>query len=351
MRLRNGTVFPHGLIGSSSAFAAGAFNKTYRNYPIRAGIVISRYEIDDKLNISKLAVEYDVMVIEQDANAGVTPILYKNCLSTDGLGSIADYFEKKIRKQKKYDKKTKGQDFFGQDGAIVLLMCLDGASEKAIIVGGLKHPDRKTKLTGKDEILAAEYNGVQILINEDGSCNLTFKGATNNDGTVKDKNQGNTSLDIEKDGSLQIKNKGVTQRLEKSGKYSLTSEDAQTITAKKAISIQTEDKLSIKAKSDVSIESANFALKASGSATLEMQSLNLQSQGKADLKAQMISVEAQSMARVKASQIIMDGFVSLGAAGGTPAVTLSTQFLGIGNLGAPVVSTAIGPFSTKVTIT
>lgn len=350
MKLRSGTVLPHGLVGSSSAQKSQAFNKTYQNYPIRAGIVVKRYEISDKGNVSKLACEYDVLVIEQDANNGSTPILYKNCLSADGLGAIADFFEKKFRKQKKSDKKTKGMDYAGQDGAIVLLMCLDGSGEKGIILGGMKHPDRKSKLVGKDEIMAAEYNGVAITINENGSCNLTFKGATENDGTPKDATQGNTTVDIEKDGSVQVKNKGVTQRMEKEGKYSVTSQDSQTFTAKKEVSVLTEDKYILKAKLDATMEMQNLVIKAAGSATMTMQSLDIQSEGEANLKAQMINAEANSLVQVKGSQIILDGFVNVGSAGGSPALILQTQFLGVGNLGIPVISMAIGPFSSKVTI-
>lgn len=350
MRLPNGTILPHGLVGTTESLQSAAFNKTYQNYAVRAGIVVKRYETSDKGNVHKLAVEYDVLVLEQEANGGSTPILYRNCLSADGLGSIADFFEKKLRSQKKKGKKTQGNDFHDQDGAIVLLMCLDGASEKGIILGGLKHPDRKTKLTGKEEILSGEYNGVSIHINEDGSCNLTFKGATDNDGKPKDSSQGNTSIDIEKDGTFQVKNKGVTQRSQKDGKYSLSTEDSMSFVAKKSVSVNTDDKISFKAKSNASLECANIAIKASGSATMEMQSLDIKSQADATLKAQMVSIEAQNMAKVKATQITLDGMVSLGGAGGMPALTMTTQFLGIGNLGIPVVSSAIGPFSVKVTI-
>jgi hypothetical protein len=350
MRLRNGTIMPHGLLSVDPNRHAAGFNQIYANYPIRAGIVIQRYEVDDKRNISKLCMEYDVMVIEQHANEGVVPTLYSNCVSSDGLGGVGDFFEKKFRKQKKVRGKSKGLDFSSQDGAIVLLLCLDGNSNKAIIIGGLKHPDRKTKLTGKDEILAAEYNGVAIAINEDGSTSLTFKGATNNDGSPKDAAQGDTSIGIEKDGSLQIKNKGVTQRNQKDGKFSVTAEDAITLVAKKAIALTTEDKLSLKSAAAASLECQDLAIKASGSATFQMQSLDLQSQGEATLKAQMINLEAQSIAKIKGSQIILDGQVALGGSGGTPAVTMQTQALGVGNLGAPVLSTFIGPFSTKVTI-
>lgn len=350
MKLRNGTVLPHGIVGSSSAKGADAFNKTYKNNSIKAGIIVKRYEVEDKDNLHKLAVEYDVMVMEQNGNSASSPILYKHCLSVDGLGSIADFFEKKFRQQKKKGKKSKGLDFPDQDGAIVLLMCLDGASEKGIIIGGLRHPDRKTKLTGKDEILAAEYNGVAITISEDGSCNLTFKGATDHSGAAKDSSQGNTTVDIEKDGSFQIKNKGVTQRNQKDGKFALTTQDSTTMTAKGSFNINTSDAFSLKAKADASFESTGWVFKASGSATLSMESLDLKSNGQASFKASMIDMSASSLINMKGSQIVLDGQVALGGAGGTPAITLLTQSLGIGNLGGPVLSTFIGPYSTRVTI-
>ena len=84
------------MLGSQSGRDSSAFNRTYQNFPIRAGIVIQRYELDDKNNLSKLAIEYDVIVIEQDRNMGTMPITYKNCLSSESLGSIGDFFEKKL---------------------------------------------------------------------------------------------------------------------------------------------------------------------------------------------------------------------------------------------------------------
>ncbi len=365
MKLRSGGILPSSLVGGNEVRALSAFNKTYNNHALRAGIVVKRHEIKDKSNLSKLTVEYDVIVMEQDRNTGTTPIVYKNCLSTDGLGSIADHFEKKLRTQKKADKKSQGKDFVGQDGAIVLLLCLDGSADKGIIIGGLKHPDRKTKLVGKDELLAGEYNGIEFSIKEDGSANLTFKGATDNQGNPKDASQGNTSLDIEKDGSVEIKNKGVTQRIQKDGKYSLTTQDSVAITAKKQINVTTDDNLAIKAKKDSSLDTVKLAVKASGSCVMSVQSFDLNSEGEANLKAEMIkanagsmvelkaggqfSIEAGGSLQIRASSVIIDAQVALGGAGGMPALTMTTQFFGVGAMG-PVFSQAIGPFSTKVTL-
>lgn len=351
MRLRNGTVLPHGLLGDGASRGASAFNRSYKNTTLRAGIIVRRYETSDKNNVSKLAPEYDVNVVEQDENLGMNCILYRNCLSVDGLGSIADFFEKKLRTQGKYDKLNAGKDFKGQDGAVVIMLCIDGVGSKGVILGGLHHPDRSSKLTGKEAQLKGEYNGINISVNEDGSTNLTFRGATDNQGKVKDKSQGNTTIDIEKDGSFQVKHKGVTQRAEKDGKYILTTEDSTSVTAKKEISLKTEDKFLLKATSDAEMEMEKLLIKASGSATMTAQSLEIQTEGNTSVKAQMVEVEGSSMVIVRAPSMILEGQVSLGSAGGTPAVTMQTQYIGMGNLGAPVLSTAIGPFSTKVRIT
>lgn len=349
MMLPNGTVLPHGLLSQDNTSGTAGFSKSYQNHSLKVGIVARTIAVSSAENVTKLGPEYEVIVIEQDSNRGVTPITYKNCLSVDSFGSMADFFEKKLRATSKPGK-HKGRSPKDQDGAIVLLLCLDGHSDKGIIISSLSHPKRSTKLVGDTIVMAGEFNGVAVQVNTDGSCTLTFKGATNNDGTAKDSSQGNTTVDIEKDGSLQIKNKGVTQRNQKDGKFSVAANDSVTITAKKEMTLTTEDKFSLKAKADASAECANLAIKASGSAMMEMQSLDIKAQGEANLVARMLNVEASSMVKVKSSQIVLDGNVNLGAAGGTPAVTLSTQYIGIGNLGIPVISTAIGPFSSKVTI-
>jgi hypothetical protein len=223
-------------------------------------------------------------------------------------------------------------------------------------VKGIKHPDRKTKLTGKGPQMFGSFNGIDVQVETDGSCRLTFNGATDNEGKPLDSKQGVTTIDIEKDGSVQIKNAGITHRLQKDGKVVLSAESTVNISNKKALTIQSEDKDSKKKvtlKADdgkLSIDAVSMAIKASGSATMDFGSLKISSEGEALLKAQMINMEASSMVKVKSANIVLDAMVALGGEGGTPAVTMQTVYLGIGNLSAPVLSQAIGPFSTKVTI-
>lgn len=347
--LDNGAVLPHGLLGDHPEQMMSGFNKTYRNFPMRIGVVVHTYVVSDEKNVSKLTPEYDVLVFEQHEDKGATTILYRNCMSAEGLGSVADFFERTLRPMKK--KTTKGDSIpmKGQNGAIVLLMCLDGMSDKGVIISAITHPDRKTNLKKEGPMLVGEYNGVNIKVNEDGSTSLTFKGATDNDGKIIDKSQGDTVMDIEKDGSYQVKHKTITQRLDKNGKASLTADDNISNTTKKNFNVTATESINLTATKDIVAKCKQLTATASGSAMLECQKLTVKAQSDIEMKGKQFKVEAEAMATIKASTIVVDGMVSLGGAGGQPVLLMSTVIFGTGNLGLPVISQAISGYALKVT--
>lgn len=215
--LNDGTILPSGLMGDSGQAIIDAFNKTYRNYPLRVGVVIKAYSISDPGNRSKLATEYDVTCIEQNENYGVTTITYKNCIATSGLGSIADFFEKSFRPLMHKTYKSDAIRFSGQDGSVVLLLCMDASSEKALIIGGFPHPNRPTTITTTSPKLEGEYNGVNISVQNDGSTSLVFNGATDSYGNPVTPGQGPTTVSIATDGSFQVQHSTITFNLAKSG--------------------------------------------------------------------------------------------------------------------------------------
>jgi hypothetical protein len=221
--LPNGTVLPHGLLGVDVGAAMGAFNKAYKNTQFRMGIVIKSYAYDDPDNFSGLTTEYDVVVLEQNENVSYTNITYRNCLASEGMGSIADYFEKNLRVQTQNNNAQGAVNTTNQNGAIVTLLCLDGFREKAIIVGGLTHPDRQTELASSAPQLYGEYNGVAVQINPDGSTSLTFNGATDNNGDLVTPGQGPTTVAIATDGSFSVQHSAVTVQLEKNGVVNITA--------------------------------------------------------------------------------------------------------------------------------
>jgi hypothetical protein len=346
--LDNGAILPHGLLGVDHSADMHGFNKSYKNYPLRIGVVIAGYPVGDPKNKSGLTSEYDVQVTEQMEDRGATAIVYRNCIAAEALGSIADFFEKSLRVKKA--KTTSGQaiDLKGQNGAIVLLLCLDGMSDKGIIISALTHPDRKTTLIDEGPRLEGAYNGINIKVEKDGSTTLTFNGATDHDGKVV-KDQGTTVLGIEKDGSFQFQHKTITHRLDKNGQSTLTTDDNITNKTKKDAVTTADGNISLTATKDFALSSVKMAINASGSASLAGATIDLNSQGALSLEGSQITLAAQSMASIKASNITLTGNVALGGPGGQPVLIMSTMFQGIGNLGLPVISFAISGFATKVT--
>lgn len=148
--------------------------------------------------------------------------MYKNCIGADGLGSIADFFEKNFRPMTINNNPTGALNTTYQNGAVVLLLCLDGVSEKAVVIGGLNHPNRPTKLTTTEPQLYGEYNGISIAVNPDGSTSLTFNGATDSYGNPTDPSQGTTTAQIATDGSFSVQNAGGSVEIQKSGTINIT---------------------------------------------------------------------------------------------------------------------------------
>jgi hypothetical protein len=222
--LDNGTILPSGLLSIGDQATMEGFNKTYRNTSLRMGIIVRSYSTSNPSNLLNLTTEYDVLVFEQNEDKGSTIITYKNCMSTEGMGSIADFFEKNLRVRDNTSGTNSLIDTKNQNGAIALLLCLDGMSDKAIIVSAMTHPDRQTTLLNESPYLEGEYNGANIKVNTDGSAVFTFKGATDNEGDPIDPTQGQTIVQVEKDGSFQLNHSTITFRLDRNGTATLTAE-------------------------------------------------------------------------------------------------------------------------------
>lgn len=346
--LNNGAVLPHGLLGENQGDMAG-FNKTYKNTALKVGVIVACYPAKHEKNRTKLTSEYDVIAIEQHEDKGTTSILYRNCLSASSLGSIADFFDATLRQRKKKKYKGDAPRLNEQNGSVVLLLCLDGSSEKAMILGAFPHPDRKTTMKDEKPYLEGQYNGVNIKVESDGSTSLTFKGAMDEDGNLTDKSQGPTTIKIEKDGSYQVDHKTIKQRLDKNGKASLTADNDISNTTKKNFNVTATENIVTKSTKDTNMDMKAFNLKASGSAMMGMEKLGIKAASDIKIEGSQFIVEAAAMAKIKSAAITLDGLVSLGGDGGQPVLLLSTLMLGIGNLGIPVLSTAIVGYATKVT--
>jgi hypothetical protein len=326
------------------------FQNIYENTTLKLGVVVKVYEIDSKENINKKFPEYDVMTIEQNgkSNAGVTR--YNKCICIDGFGGLADFFEYKLRPKSKVIEPSKepkvafSTNFANQTGSMVLLLCLDGSIDKAVIIKSLPHFGRKTNLTKENGVhMEGEYNGINWKVNKDGEFTLTFKSATNDEGKIVDKKYSGTFVKIDKTGSFQAKDKHNFVKMDNDkGGISLTTDATQTTNADKNIELT--------AKADFVVKSNKWNTEVAGSATNKAASWGMEVSGDVNVKASGPIKLDSSLLDVKTKTVnIQANAINLGA-GGSPAIILTTKFIGIGNLGGPVISSPLGPFSSVVFI-
>jgi len=71
---------------------------------------------------------------------------------------------------------TIAAEYKSRAGDTVVVAYLNGRSKEGVILGGIRHPSRKTKLKKGSIGYLSEFNGLETSIKEDGSYRVTFKG-------------------------------------------------------------------------------------------------------------------------------------------------------------------------------
>jgi len=339
-------VTPSSLVQERDPSSVDSYSRSFKNLAMRTGIVLAVYDIEDAQNISKLGPEYDVMAIEQDSSFGLNTTIYKNCIMSDGAGGVADFFQMKLRAVKD-PKKTKAKGSFkNETGSLVKILCIDGISEKAMIIGMLQNPSKKVLTKEKGIHLEGEYNGVNYQVNKDGELTVTFRSATNDDGTVKNAEASGSFFKFDKDGSFEINDKNTeSYRIDKK---------AKTITTKAAkdISSTTDANFNVTAKESINLTATKDLIATlQGKVMIDAQQPSVfKCAGDFTIEAPTVMIQGTDMVMAKADTIQLLGNQVIVGNGAVPAVIPSTFFVGTGNLGAPVLSLAIGPYSTSVLI-
>jgi hypothetical protein len=344
--LPGGGILNSSLMSVSDSEKMSAFNTTYKNFGLKAGVVVEVYETDDERNISGLVPEYDVLVIEQSEDRETSVIRYKNCISADSFGSVADFFEFRYRKNEKKDSKDKGNPI-KQNGALVMMLCLDGSAEKGVILGGMRHPSRKEHLT-KDKGLHmhGEYNGLNFEVNKQGAFKVTFKGPKDNDGKYINEEAGGTFLKIDEKGSVEIE-----ADVEDFFKINKPNGDI-TVGASRDIGMKSARNMSLNSGGDFNLSvdgSGSFGIEGKADVTIG-STFDLDISAAMSISVGSLDINSDGPTSIKAPVITLDGTTNVGGAGGLPALTFSARFIGTGNKGAPVISSIMSGFSSKVFI-
>ncbi len=350
----NDPVLPSSLLSVADQDYYSTFNYSFNNFSLKVGLVKKTYDTDHKENENKKMPEYDVLVFEQHEDQGVASTTYPHCIFLDTFGGLGDFFE--FKKRSPTDEQL--LDPANSDGATVLMLCVDGISEKGLIIGAIPHPNRKSTLTKEaGNHLEGQFNGLNWQINDDGALTITFKSGTDNKGVPKDEKAGGANWKIEKDGSIELSDGDAENvRLDKTAK-TLTANaenDISITSAKKNVSVTAGAAVNITAKKDLIAAaqgkaafsaSKTFDIIAKGAMKIEGKELKFDSKSMIEMKASSkISLDASAMLELKAPIVKI--------AGGTQPTLKAYELvvLGTGNLGIPVISTVIAGFSTKVLI-
>lgn len=349
----DGSVIPDGL-KTTPLTTPSMLSKN--NFKLLVGTVLAMYYPDEDKNLSKKVIEYDVNVFESNENGSVNVHTYFRCRAADLFGSNSDSLEYTYRPQS-----NQSPDPANTNGSLVLVLCINGITEagSAVVIGGLQTLQRQVISDSSDgHFYDFNFNGIRQFIDKDGAFSIEFNSAINNDGKQANSAAAGTIISIDKNGVVSIKdneNQAITiDRTAKTisigngadsmvidkGSKSVTTTSSGELTEKsaKAMTVKSGDTLNMESSKDMTIKSGsnlNVETQANGSLKTSA-SWNIKAGANVNIKAgAMAVIEGGSIAQLK-------GTLTMLGAGSVPAAGVGiSQCMGVGNLGAPVISTII----------
>lgn len=199
--LSDGTIVPSYLSTTPRGVGSGS-TAMLNDYVLRQGEVKKIIYPDDPQSYGKKTIEYEIEVQYREGNSTYTTATYRGCTLSTVFGGAADRLHATLRPDGSGSNSTIGT------GAKVLVLCLAGDQQKAIILGGVEDPAvarKESKDAGHN--LFFEFNGVRFTVDDSGQATLTFRGKTKSNGQLSDKATADaegTSVKLTKDGSITI---------------------------------------------------------------------------------------------------------------------------------------------------
>ena len=182
MILDDGSVVPHFIsVGSTSGYAQSSGQ--YDNYCLRVGEVIAVTPPDSPNSLTRRVYEYSVIVQERQGESPTIITNYEHCYVANLFGSASDKFTYTLRPSTDPSKAEQGQY---TNGSKVLILCLNGETNNAFIVGAIWDPTVEAEDAALGHHLQFEFNGITSTINKDGEVQVTFNGANDADGKTLD---------------------------------------------------------------------------------------------------------------------------------------------------------------------
>lgn len=366
MREFDGTHIPQMF---QAAAPSSALHQHTNSFSLKEGVVTAIIYPDQKENISKKDIEYNVAIVEYIQGVGANLQEYRNCRIWDMFGATNNHLNYTMQPSS-----TKIDDVGGKanktsfdDGNRVMLLCIGGVAQAgyAVIIGGLKHSDGKIYSSADGQFYDFNFNGIQQLINKDGELVITFNSPIDQKGKKANEKAAGTVLKIDKDGrwtvydnenqaikidrvakKIEIQNGSESIIVNKSDKsISLKSAGNITETAGKDMNLKSSSATKIESGGQMQLKSGG-QLRSESAGTMEMKSGG---QWRLQASGNVIIQSGGNVSLIGGDGPILQsqGPIVTGGNGGVPAAGVGiSQAVGIGNLGFPVISTIITGSST-----
>lgn len=247
MRLFDGTIIPSTETVASYSDNTIVQDARFNNYALRLGRVIAAYYPDDKKNQNKHKVEYDVVCHQANGKGAVASVTYR-CTLTTLFGAAGDYVNYTLRADPDSFDSSKN---IISNGAIVLVLCANGHSHNAYIVGGSTHRSRPADSKEDGHHFDFEFNGIAANIDKLGQFTVTQKGPTDLSGKPDTSSVGSnsTQFKLDQNGSVLFNVNSQSVEINKSDKTT-------TINADKSLNTNSNGTTNINSTSNVNIKSS-----------------------------------------------------------------------------------------------
>lgn len=263
MELSDGTVIPSYL---TPTWGQVVKSQQFDNTALRVGEVEEIIYSTSKQSMAKTAVEYRVAVMTRDSGGAVATVSYPNCRIANLFGGGADTFRYTLR-ARVVDPQTHKVT---SNGSKVLILCINGQSQQAFIVGGIPDSPPVAKEDAGHNLFA-EFNGTSCTIDSKGALQFQFRGATDAANklleSAKEENS-DSFLRLLSDGGIKAETPKAAQYLflnHADKKLEFQADEAWNVHANKKISIDAGDAIDIQGKSSGNLQvSGGLTLKSSG---------------------------------------------------------------------------------------
>jgi hypothetical protein len=196
-------VLPTHFRGRNSGFTS---NGSMHNILLRVGEVQAIYYPGDENNDSGKFVEYDVWVGHRANGTAVTK-MYRHVIAIDHFGSMADFSFATYRAKKTSTNQDPAKELAPGMGAKVILLCISGETNNAIILGGIRDVKGTKDALADGHNLHSVFNGIDLSVNKDGELLVTYNGATGPDGQPApgtDTDGSGTYIKVDKKGNFTV---------------------------------------------------------------------------------------------------------------------------------------------------